>query len=160
MAVRNLQAIQRQGAMIAERKKNEQNLKKDFFWKCVNICSESRGDAIDAIDTILELNKNGLRNRYEEWEKNQDLRFCYQYNSFVMGDSCDTIQVSYIPSSDSVDFFYNGKGGMEGYSTAGTPENYLIYRIYSRQGYVDKLRLLAECLQPFLDNFFKWVDSL
>ena len=68
MAVRNLAAIQRQGTMIAEAKKNAYEMKKESVFNRVGLIRASQQDAIDAVDTIKALRENGLGARFDEWK--------------------------------------------------------------------------------------------
>ena len=165
MAVRNLDAINRYGKMIAEQTRNAKQLKEDAFWNRVEIIKKCHDDAIDAIDTIDALSKNGLRGKFDGWMKMQNVSYSHYQQRFEVSCKVDTpskesAYVSYYPLQDGVNFSWSGWGMCESYNTAKIDMEYFIHTYLKNHGYDDGLTKLAERLQPFLNAFFKWVDSL
>lgn len=164
MAIRNLDAITRYGEMIAEQKRNTNRLREEHFNNRLNIIKSSHSDAIDAMDTICALSENGLRSRFEEWEKNQNVYFDFQRHRFYVICKVDEPKkenaiVSYYPSNDNICFSWNGWGMSECSSTNVEKADCLIHRL-SQHGYEQGLTDLCERLQPYLNAFFKWLNSL
>ena len=87
MAIRNLEAIQRQGTMIAAQQENSRRMREENFWHRVSIIQQSCNDAIDAVDTIAALCQNGLRSKFEDWMKQQNVYYSFQYKRFSV--SCE-----------------------------------------------------------------------
>lgn len=159
MAVRNLEAISRHSEMIKSQKANARKLREDAFWSRVHTIQECQEDAIDAIDTIEHLFKSGMRREYEAWEKQQGIRFSFQYKAFFRGVTLGGTQVSYRPNENNVYFSWNAHGMCEEYNSHSS---YDVNRVidYPREGYDTGLIELAANLRPFLDAFFKWVENL
>lgn len=162
MAVRNFDAIQRHGEMIREQNANAKRVSLDFFWKRVNIVRNTRQDAIDAIDTIHALYENGLGGILNKWMENQNVH-CRTYNNsfYIVSKINEKADVSYYPKEDKIYCAWGDHGMCECYKIEqGTSSDYSIEKILSSRGYNETLTLLAERLQPFLDNFFKWVETI
>ena len=163
MAVRNLAAIQRQGAMIAETKKNEYQLKKENVWKRIDIIRASREDAIDAIDTMKALVDNGMQDRLYKWVVKRHLGLNGAGNFTLSLGSC---RISFDPQTDAVIFACEGSGKRESYSTKDFPrdggkEQYFIEKITDKdRSYADLLARMAMEFKPYLDEFFAWVDTI
>lgn len=163
MAVRNLAAIQRQGAMIAEAKKNEYQLKKEDVWKRIDIIRASREDAIDAIDTMKALVDNGMRDRLYKWEVERHLGLNASGRFTLSLGSC---RISFNPRTDEVIFTLGNCGMCECYSTKealydGKKEQYFIERItHKDRRYDELLTRMATEFKPYLDAFFAWVDTI
>ena len=168
MAIRNLDGINRQGDMIAQQKQNERNMREESFWNRVEIVRSSHNDAVDAIDTIEYLYKNGMRQLFEDWNKGKGVYYESQYKQFkvyckVNEPRKETAYVSYRPYDDSVHFYWNGYGMGEGYdvvSKGSQNTNRFIHTYLDGKGYDGGLTDLSVRLQPFLDAFFKWVETL
>lgn len=162
MAVRNLEAIQRQGTMIANQVANAKKMTENHFWERINIIRQSRADAIDAVDTIEALFKNGLRNKYDEWQKQQNVRYSPQFKEFTCDGIWDETKVCYRPYEDDVKFGWSAHGMCESYSINNntTSMDYFIHQRLSNKDYDKKLSRLVTNLQPFLDVFFKWVETI
>lgn len=77
MAVRNLAAIQRQGAMIADAKKNAYEMKKESVFNRIGRIRSCQQEAIDAMDTIKALTENRLSAQFNEWNMQQGARFVF-----------------------------------------------------------------------------------
>ncbi len=165
MAVRNLEAIQRQGTMIAEQQANSRRMREENFWHRVSVIQQTRNDAIDAVDTIEALCKNGLRDKFEEWMKQQNVYYSLQYKRFsvvceVENSRKESASVSYNPKTNGVHFSWNGYGMGEGYDTATDNMEYFINTYLKKHGYDGGLTKLTERLKPFLDAFFKWLETI
>ena len=160
MAVRNLEAINRHGEMIAQQKSNANKMREDSFWNRVNIIRKSSNDAVDFADTVSALCKNGLRTKFDEWVKTQNVNYSTYNNEFSIGSSSDG-RVIYVPSSNDVQFAWSNYGMGECYSVNKGKLDYIVHRaLLHRENYDKCLTLMAERLQPFIDAFFKWVDTL
>ena len=160
MAVRNLEAINRHGEMIAQQQNNAKKMREDRFWSRVSIIKRSCDDAIDFVDTVDALCKNGMRTKFENWMEEQNL--CYRIcdKEFCIGTSSSG-RVYYVPKSGDVCFGWNNYGMFEYYSLNEGHTDYIIHQaLIHRVKYDECLTLMAERLQPFIDAFFKWVDTL
>ena len=165
MAIRNLEAIQRQGTMIAAQQENSRRMREENFWYRVSIIQQSCNDAIDAVDTIESLCKNGLRSKFEDWMKQQNVYYSFQYKRFsvsceVENSRKESASVGYNPKTNGVHFSWNGYGMCEGYDTAESNMTHFIHNYLGNKGYNKGLTVLSERLQPFLDAFFKWIESI
>lgn len=164
MAVRNLQAIQRQGRAIAEAKKNERDLRTEHFWNRVNKITDTHNDAIDCIDTIKALCDNGLRERLEEWMKGKLVSYSFSNNYFYYGCSCprnETANIEYYPKENYVSFAWHGYGMFSSYQTnTQYGIDRLIESELEHKGFDDGLTKFSTCLKPFFDEFFSWVETL
>ena len=165
MAVRNMEAINRQGEMIAQQRRNARQMREESFWNRVNMIKASHKDAVDFVDTVDALYKNGMGTKFEEWLKNQNVGYA-NYNK-RMAVSCkvdcerkESAHVYYVPAKNSVGFGWNGYGMCESYTAGESDAEYLIHQRLSHHGYDEGLTKLAERLQPFLDAFFKWVETI
>lgn len=170
MAVRNLEAIQRQGTMIAEQKRNEYQLRKDFFWKRVNIIRDCHDDAVDFVDTVKALGNNGLLSRFEKWCEKQNVEYRSYCDEFTLYSNNCTIH--YNPIEDYVSFSWSAHGMCESYSTnkyqdyangGADGERYLIDCVTKKDDdrtYNDLLTKMSERLQPFINAFFDWLESI
>ena len=164
MAVRNLQAIQRQGRAVADERKNARDLKHENFWARVNKITDTRSDAIDCIDTINALIKNGLRGKFEEWMKGKSVHHYGEY--LCINCSCgreESAQIKYFPKENYLKFSWSGYGMCASYVTNSQSQaEYLVdYEMKKEgKGFDAGLTKFAACLQPFLDEFFSWVESL
>lgn len=162
MAVRNLDAIKRHGTMIAEQIRNEKRMREDFFWKRVNIIKSCHEDAIDFIDTVNALWKNGLGDKYEQWMKQQNVHYM-PYNKEIsiccLMDCEQDAHVYYEPAENVVWFGWSGHGMSELYST-NNDVDYFIHNYLKGRNYDDGLTMMAERLQPFLKSFFEWVENI
>jgi len=157
-----MEAINRQGAMIAQQRQNARQLKEENFWKRVNMIKASHDDAVDFVDTVEALYKNNMSTKFEEWMKNQNVYYTYYNKRLKVSCVCErkeSASVSYQPDEDAVKFGWNGYGMCEGYSTNDNTD-YLIHQRLRDHGYDEALTKLAERLQPFLDAFFKWVETI
>lgn len=162
MAVRNMDAIQRQGNMIAEQKKNERQMREEGFWKRVNIIKACHDDAIDFVDTVDALCKNGLRGKFEEWMEQQNVSYTIYNKKLGVCCLCERKQdahVYYAPTDNAVCFGWSGWGMSEFYST-NEKMDYFIHTYLSRHGYDDGLTMMATRLQPFLKAFFEWIETI
>lgn len=162
MAVRNMHAIQRQGNMIAEQRRNERQMREDGFWKRVNIIKACHEDAIDFVDTVDALCKNGLRGKFEEWIKQQNVSYTI-YNKRLcvccLSDRRQDAHVYYVPTENAVCFGWSGWGMCEYYST-NKEMDYFIHTYLIGHGYDKGLTMIATRLQPFLKAFFEWVNTI
>lgn len=168
MAVRNLAAIQRQGTMIAEVKKNAYEMKKNSVFNRVGLIRASQQDAIDAVDTIKALRENGLGARFDEWkDSHKQLVFTSTHgDGFRL--SSNSYNVYYTPETNDVKFTWSGSGGCEGYSFNKYESDirnmhYLIERVTKDDGYNkydELLTKMAASFKPYLDEFFAWVDTI
>ena len=162
MAVRNMDAIERQGIMIAEQKINARQICEDGFWKRVNIIKACHDDAIDFVDTVDALCKNGLRDKFEVWLKQQNVSYTI-YNKKLgvccLSDRKQDAHVYYVPTENAVCFGWNGWGMCEYYST-NEKMDYFIHTYLSGHGYDNGLTVMATRLQPFLNAFFEWVGTI
>lgn len=165
MAVRNMDAIERQGNMIAEQRRNARQIREDGFWKRVDIIKACHDDAIDFVDTVDALCKNGLRDKFETWLKQQNVY--YEHYRKLLRICClnerkESAIVGYYPEKDEVHFGWNGYGMCEGYDVRTKCEtaDYVIHSRLSDNGYDEGLTTFATRLQPFLKAFFEWVETI
>lgn len=157
-----MDAIERQGNMIAEQRRNARQMREDGFWKRVNIIRACHDDAIDFVDTVDALCKNGLRDKFETWMKEQNVSYTiYNKNLSVccMSDRKQDAHVYYVPTEDAVCFGWSGWGMCEYYSTNNNIE-YFIHNYLSGKNYDEGLTKMATRLQPFLKAFFEWVETI
>lgn len=165
MAVRNMDAIQRQGNMIAEQKRNERQMREENFWKRVDMIKACHDDAIDFVDTVDALAKNGLRGKFDEWMKQQNVKY-EGYRQLIrvccLCGSKESALVGYYPKKDDVHFGWNGYGMCESYDVSVPSQNadYVIHSRLSQNNYDEGLTMMATRLQPFLNAFFKWVETI
>lgn len=164
MAVRNLKGIERQGRAIAEQKKNEQDMKEQWFWHRVSEIRRNLNDAVDCFDTISALCDHGMEKAFKEWDKNQSIHFSTYRNSFMVrceSDSKNAAYVSYRPKDDAVRFEWSGYGMCETYDTSKTyGMTYFIHTYLKNHGYDDGLTELATGIRAYIDAFFEWVDTI
>jgi len=166
MAIRNVNGIARQGRMIAQEHQNARDLREGNFWNRVSMVQECMKDAIDFIDTVKFLEKNGLTKRFEEWMKDKNVRF-ESYRNLIcvtcLSSKKESAVVGYYPQADAVHFGWNGNGMCESYtigSKVSPDANYFINNRLSKQNYDEGLTMLATRLRPFLNAFFEWVDTI
>ena len=148
--------------MIAEQRRNEAQMRKEDFWRRVNLIKGCHNDAVDFVDTVEALCKNGMTSKFEAWMKQQNVSYTIYDKKLKVRCLCDHKQdahVYYAPAENAVCFGWNGYGMCEYFST-NMNTDYFIQRRLGSHGYDDGLTALATRLQPFLDNFFEWVDSL
>lgn len=161
MAVRNLEGIQRKGRMIAEQNNNALILQLENFNRRVNIIKGLQQKCIDAVDTILALEANKIKIHFNS----NDITFDHQRKSFETGD-LKKGYVVYLPYENSVQFGWSDYGMCETYSaeklhSANGNDYYVLKCIHSKDRSYDKnLTEMATKLEPFLDSFFEWVDSI
>ena len=164
MAVRNLDAIKRHGNMILEQKRNAYNMVKENFWNRVNTIRSCRDAAVDAIDTIKALKDNCLGDKFSKWDGQQNVHctFCGGKFSIRMNDCT----IYYNPVQDCVIFTWSKYGMCESYSTGDCMhyaggERYLIQCVTANnRDYDNLLSLMAERLQPYLDAYFEWLETI
>lgn len=156
-----MDAIQRQGNMIAEQRRNERQMREEGFWKRVNIIKACHDDAIDFVDTVDALAKNGLRGKFDEWMKQQNVSYTYDKKLRVccLSDNRQDAHVYYVPTENAVCFGWSGWGMCEYYST-NEKMDYFIHTYLSGHGYDKGLTMMATRLQPFLTAFFEWVETI
>jgi len=157
-----MNAIQRQGNMIAEQRRNEQQMHEEGFWKRVNMIKACHDDAIDFVDTVDALAKNGLRDKFEEWMKQQNVSYDF-YNKRLrvccLSDNRQDAHVYYVPTENAVCFGWRGWGMCEYYSTNERME-YFIQQYLDGKNYDEGLTKMATRLKPFLQAFFEWVETI
>lgn len=162
MAVRNMDAIERQGNMIAEQKRNARQMKEENFWKRVDIIKACHDDAIDFVDTVEALCKNGLRGKFEAWMEQQNVTYTI-YNKKLevccLSDRKQDAHVYYVPTENAVCFGWRGWGMCEYYSTNERME-YFIQQYLDGKNYDEGLTKMATRLKPFLQAFFEWVETI
>lgn len=162
MAVRNMDAIQRQGNMIAEQRRNARQMREDGFWKRVNMIKSCYEDAIDFVDTVDALYKNRLGGKFEEWLKQQNVSYT-NYNKKLsvccLSDRRQNAHVYYAPTENAVCFGWSGWGMFEYYSTNENMEHF-IHTYLKNKNYDEGLTKLAGRLLPFLNAFFEWVETI
>lgn len=161
MAVRNFDSIKRHGDMVRNQVANERKMREENFHKRVGIIKAYQQDAIDCVDTILALFKNGLRQQYEDWESKQTdgINFDYQWQSLDCGcpENKDAT-VSYVPKTNIIKFGWSAHGMYECYQD----NQHLDYLIHTAMPgrYDGGLTRMATKLKPFLDAFFAWVETI
>ena len=163
MAVRNFDAIKRQGDMIAEQKANKRRMVEENFWKRVNIIKGSHNDAIDFIDTVDALCKNGMRAMVDEWLKNKNVYYTIYNKKFgvrCLSDSSQSANVYYCPQENAIEFGWSGWGMCELLSTSRYADRMIDVGLKSDKNYDEGLTMMAERLQPYIDAFFKWVETI
>lgn len=161
-----MDAIERQGKMIAEQKANERKMREDGFWQRVNTIRACHDDAVDFIDTVDALAKNGLRSRFDEWMKQQNVTY-EGYRGLIrvccLSGRKESALVGYYPKKDEVHFGWDGYGMCESYEvkSPGKQADYVIHsRMVADRHYDEGLTKLAARLQPFLTAFFEWVKTI
>ena len=160
MAVRNFDAIQRKGAMIAEQRQNAFNLKRENFRRRIELLKSCREDALDAIDTINALYENGLHKEFEKWMEKADVRYYVGTFYVKLYKDGDSTEVRYTPKTNNVLFQCHFCGMIDGCNTNSFNEtDFLQYRLKSHH-YDEALTLLSTALKPFLNGFFAWVETL
>lgn len=163
MAVRNMEAIKRHGDMIAQERQNKKLAKEQAFWSICNTIKSCRDDAVDAVDTINALYENGLGSKFETWLKSQNVGYSIQFKRFSVGSPLDNPKeyayVSYVPERDSIRFAWNGYGMCESYDTKSDNMEHFIHSYYDKK-YKEGHERLAARLQPFLNAFFAWTETL
>lgn len=161
MAVRNFDSIKRHGDMVRNQIANERTMREENFYKRINIIKACQADAIDCVDTILALFKNGLRQQYEDWESKQidGIRFSYQNQSLGCGcpENKNAI-VRYIPKTNIVQFQWSAHGMCESYEDSKHCD-YLIHTAMPGR-YDGGLTRMATKLEPFLNAFFAWLETI
>ena len=164
MAVRNMDAIERQGNMIAEQKRNARQMREDGFWKRVNTIKACHDDAIDFVDTVDALCKNGLRDKFDEWMKQQNVDYTIydkRLRVCCLSDNRQDAHVYYVPTENAVCFGWSGWGMCEYYTTEHKGNIDLFIHNYLKGKNYDKgLTMMATRLQPFLKAFFEWVETI
>lgn len=157
-----MDAIERQGNMIAEQKRNAQQMKEENFWKRVDIIKACHDDAIDFVDTVEALCKNGLRGKFEAWMEQQNVTYTI-YNKKLevccLSDRKQDAHVYYVPTENAVCFGWRGWGMCEYYSTNERME-YFIQQYLDGKNYDEGLTKMATRLKPFLQAFFEWVETI
>ena len=157
-----MDAIERQGKMIAEQKTNERKMREESFWQRVNTIKACHDDAVDFIDTVDALVKNGLRWRFSEWMKQQNVSYTIYDKKLgvcCLSDNRQDAHVYYVPTENAVCFGWSGWGMCEYYST-NEKMDYFIHTYLSSHGYDKGLTMMATRLQPFLKAFFEWVKTI
>lgn len=102
-----MDAIERQGNMIAEQRRNARQMREDGFWKRVDIIKACHDDAIDFVDTVDALCKNGLRDKFETWLKQQNVYYTIydkKLSVCCLSDSKQDAHVYYVPTECAVCF--------------------------------------------------------
>ena len=161
MAVRNLKAISRHGKMLADQQANERKIRHDSFWSRVDTIRSCRNDAVDFVETVEAMRKNGMRNEFEKWLKNQNLSYTTTFGNKIQLGNSTSGKVYYSPEDDDVCFGWQDGWMSEYYSVNRGQADYIVdTRFRFRSEYDRLLTLMAERLRPFLDAFFEWVDSL
>lgn len=168
MTVRNMDAIQRHGNMIAEQKRNAYKMVKDNFWKRIEIIRSTQADAVDAADTIEALGKNSLGGRFDKWDEQQNIHFVRYRGEFCI--SMNKCSIYYNPGTNHVMFAWSDCGMCESYSTAeytryagggADGERYMVECVTKgNRTYDNLLTAMAERLQPYLKAFFEWVETI
>lgn len=157
-----MDAIQRQGNMIADQKRNARQMKEENFWKRVDIIKACHDDAIDFVDTVEALCKNGLRGKFEAWMEQQNVIYTI-YNKKLevccLSDRKQDAHVYYVPTENAVCFGWRGWGMCEYYSTNERME-YFIQQYLDGKNYDEGLTKMATRLKPFLQAFFEWVETI
>lgn len=157
-----MDAIQRQGNMIAEQRRNARQMREDGFWKRVNMIKACYEDAIDFVDTVDALYKNRLGGKFEEWLKQQNVSYT-NYNKKLsvccLSDRRQDAHVYYAPTENAVCFGWSGCGMCEYYSTNENMDYFIQLRL-SEHGYDKGLTMMATRLLPFLNAFFEWVETI
>lgn len=157
-----MDAIERQGNMIAEQRRNARQIREYGFWKRVDIIKACHDDAIDFVDTVDALYKNGLRDKFEAWLKQQNVDYTHNNNKLsvcCLSDRQQDARVYYVPTEGAVCFGWRGWGMCEYYST-NEKMDYFIHTYLSGHGYDEGLTKMATRLQPFLKAFFEWVETI
>lgn len=157
-----MDAIERQGNMIAEQRRNARQMREDGFWKRVDIIKACHDDAIDFVDTVDALCKNGLRDKFETWLKQQNVYYTIydkKLSVCCLSDSKQDAHVYYVPTECAVCFGWRGWGMCEYYSTNEKMDHF-IHTYLRGHGYDEGLTKMATRLQPFLKAFFEWVETI
>ena len=160
-----MDAIERQGNMIAEQKRNARQILEDGFWKRVNIIKACHDDAIDFVDTVDALCKNELRDKFETWLKQQNVYYTH-YNKKLsiccLSDSKQDAHVYYVPTEDAVCFGWSGWGMCEYYTTEhkNNITHFIHNYLMAGRNYDEGLTKMATRLQPFLKAFFEWLETI
>lgn len=165
MAVRNLDGITRHGDMLAEQKANEKKLRDDYFWKRVNLIRETREDALDAVDTIKALREHGLYGKFEQWDNRDNSSLSVHTsvgNPIRFRMKAGDCLIYYEPQGDIVEFGWSAYGMCESYSTKNGNMDYVINAVSraDKRDYDMLLTAMATKISPYLEEFFKWVESL
>lgn len=163
MAVRNLEAIKRSGDMLAAQKANEKKLRDDYFWKRIELIRDTKPQAVDAVDTIKALYNHGLYGQFKNWltRTQQDGVEISCDNPIRFRISRDNCFIFYEPKAGIIEFAWCDHGMCESYTTGNTNMDYVINAVSkNNRSYDALLTAMAAWLPPFLDDFFKWVDTL
>lgn len=165
MAVRNLGGITRCGNMLAEQKANEKRLRDDYFWKRVELIRDTKPQAIDAVDTIKALREHGLLGKFEQWDRRDCSTLQVQTslgNPIRFKIKAGDCIIFYEPQGDYIEFSWSAHGMIESYSTKNSDMDYVISAVSRKDSreYDMLLTALATRLRPYLEDFFKWVDTL
>ena len=174
MAVINLEGIKERGNFIKAQKEGQKRMEENSFWRRVETIRKSQKDCINFIDTYKALCENGMKKELEVWMSYQkkikfyfmgDDGYISDYNFdgkplfvFSLGDNFNPA-VFYYPKSNDIVFSScrTNKSGI-----LDTPVDTLIeHTLKCDDGMFNKgLTDLATYLQPFLDEFYKWVMAL
>ena len=163
MAVRNLEAITRQGNLLAAQKANEKKIRDDNFWRRVELIRDTKPQAVDAVDTIKAMYEHGLYGKLENWltrtQQNGVQISCGNPIRFRI--SRDRCFIYYEPKDGVIEFAWSDHGMCESYTTRNANMDYVINAVTKdNRSYDTLLTAMAAWLPPFLDDFFKWVDTL
>lgn len=163
MAVRNLDAIKRSGDMLAAQKANEKKLRDDYFWKRIELIRDTKPQAVDAVDTIKAMYEHGLYGQFENWltrtQQNGVQISCGNPIRFRV--SLDRCYIYYEPNEGKIEFYWSDHGMCESYTIPNRNMDYVINAVNkNNRSYNTLLTEMAAWLPPFLDDFFKWVDTL
>lgn len=174
MAVINLEGIKERGKFIRAQIDEQKRIEENAFWRRVETIRKSQKDCINFIDTYKALCENGMKQELEVWMSYQKkIKFYFMNDDgyisrydfdneplfvFSLGDNFDP-SVSYYPESNDIEFSTCRTNKS---SILDTPVDTLIERTLKRDdGMFNKgLTDLATHLQPFLDEFYKWVMAL
>lgn len=177
MAVINLEGIKERGKFLNAQIEEQKRIEENSFWRRVETIRKSQKDCINFIDTYKALCENGMKKELEVWmsyQKNIEFYFMgdggyishYNFDGkplfmFSLNAKTNTTDpsVSYYPESNDIVFSScrTNKSGI-----LDTPVDTLIeHTLKCDDGMFNKgLTDLATYLQPFLDEFYKWVMAL
>ena len=160
MGVRNLNGIKER----ARKEQYKRSQKEKDFWKLIDTIKQSRQDALDFKATKNELENNGLENLYNSWYIPTN-PLVVDDDSFIGSTGYNYIDVYYNPESNEVIFIEKDDIGEKQYSYVISEPNEESsdffdneYSVHSHWNY--RLNQLATNLQPFLNNFFEWVEKI
>lgn len=177
MAVINLEGIKERGNFIKAQADEQKRIEENSFWRRVETIRKSQEDCINFIDTYKALYENGMEKELKNWMSYQKkIQFYFMgdggnlssYNFdgkpiFLISASDNPNNtlpsVEYHPKSNDIVF---GLYRMNKTDVSDTPIDTIIGRTLKRDdGMFNKgLTELAAHLQPFLDDFYKWVMAL